>query len=241
MYQFTDRVRFSEMDENYRMRIPSVMRVMQDCSDYQSEALDVGHQYLKENGLAWILLFWQVFFERLPADRQEITVETRPWKFRHFYGHRNFAIYDASGERLVAANSLWGMVETDRMRPVKPPEKVLESYGTDEQLVMEYAASRKIALPEHLEAGEPFPVRRGNLDMNCHVNNVQYIDMACELLPEGFEVYELRAEYRKAARLGDIIVPYTAWDGEWFVAALCDTDGTPYAVVEMRERGEEHV
>ena len=117
------------------------------------------------------------------------------------------------------------------MRPA--PEEMLP-YGEDYPLAMDYAESRKIRLPEKMEQREPLTVRREHLDMNHHVNNVQYVGMALENLgiPEG--ACELRTEYRQAAVLGDRILPMTGGDGEWRIAALCREDGAPSAVTEIR-------
>ena len=236
MYQFTDRVRYSEMDEKGEMTVPAVMNLFQDCSDFQSEDLGVGHHWLAEKNCGWVLSFWQVFFERMPRDRERYTAETRPWKFDHFFGHRNFALYEESGKPIVTANSLWTFLDIRRMRPARPLPEVVEAYGTDERLEMDYAAGRKLRIPEEHRREESFPVQRRHLDMNHHVNNVQYIAMACEYLPEDYRPYELRAEYRRAAVYGDVIVPVLGEEDGWRVVGLCDEAEEPYAIVSFRER-----
>ena len=239
MYQMQDRVRFSEMDENGRMTIPAIMNRMQDCSDRQSEELGIGYDFLAERNRGWVIATWQMFIDRRPACRELITVETRPWKFDLFFGHRNFAVYDAAGVPLVRTNSIWCFLDTGKMRAVRPTEEEIAPYGVDDPISMEYTKARKIHVPAERTAGEPFPVLRRHLDMNHHVNNVQYISMALDLFPEEPEICELRAEYRKAARQGDIIHPFIARDGDWQIISLADASGSPYAVVEFRPGKEE--
>ena len=53
----------------------------------------------------------------------------------------------------------------------------------------------------------PISVMRADIDYNRHVNNANYIRMAMELLPDGFEVRGLRVEYRIPAKLGDTLTP----------------------------------
>ncbi len=238
MYQFSDRVRYSEMDENGRMTIPAVMDLFQDCSDYQSEALGIGQEFLAGRHRAWMLSFWQVFFERYPENRETFVAETRPWKFEHFLGYRNFALYDAAGKPMVKANSLWTMLDTQRMRPVRPAEDEKSPYGMDEPLEMTYADTRKISLPEQMAEKDPVPVRRAHLDMNHHVNNVQYIQMAAEYFSMEKPVYELRAEYRTAALPGDTIFPRMGEKDGWQVVSLEKEDGTIFAVVAVRGKEE---
>lgn len=54
---------------------------------------------------------------------------------------------------------------------------------------------------------EPVRVLRADIDYNRHMNNANYVRVAMELLPEGFEVKGLRVEYRVAAKFGDVLVP----------------------------------
>ena len=75
-----------------------------------------------------------------------------------------------------------------------------------EKLDMDYAP-RKIALPEEMEKKESFLIVKHHIDTNHHVNNGQYVQMAMEFLPDDFQIVQMRAEYKKAALLGDVVVP----------------------------------
>jgi len=73
-----------------------------------------------------------------------------------------------------------------------------------------------------------------HLDVNLHVNNAQYVAMACEVLPEKFEICGIRAEYKRAAVLGDVIILKRAVEEEKYLISLCAEDGSIYANVELR-------
>ena len=67
---------------------------------------------------------------------------------------------------------------------------------------------RRIILPkEEGQRQDAVRVLHADIDYNKHMNNANYIRMAMELLPDGFNVRELRVEYRVAAKLGDILIP----------------------------------
>ena len=55
--------------------------------------------------------------------------------------------------------------------------------------------------------GEPFPVRRYNIDTNEHVNNCQYVQMAMEMLPGDINVHQLRVDYKKVCGAGRYDLP----------------------------------
>ena len=100
---------------------------------------------------------------------------------------------------------------------------------------MDYAP-RKISIPAEKAQKESFPVVRHYLDTNHHVNNGQYVQMAMEFLPENFQIGQMRAEYKKAALLGDVIVPYVAQTDEVCTVLLCGEGETTYAVVEFTKK-----
>ena len=77
------------------------------------------------------------------------------------------------------------------------------------------------------------PVCENYLDTNRHVNNGQYVRMAVNVLPVGYEVSELRAEFRLAAKMGDTLYIRTALDDEHFYVVLTDADENPYFLCEF--------
>ena len=97
---------------------------------------------------------------------------------------------------------------------------------------MEYAG-RKIAVPAGGSMAGPITVMPHHLDSNHHVNNGQYVAMALEFLPEGAEIRQMRAEYKKQAFLGDVLHPYVAAEEGRLVVSLQDEGGRAFAAVEF--------
>ena len=116
---------------------------------------------------------------------------------------------------------------------MKVPPEHANSYGLEEKLDMEYG-SRKMKIPEESVKMEPFPVCHYHLDTNHHVNNGQYIRMAEEYLPTGFEASRLVVEYRQQAHLHDVIVPYVHQEENRVAVSLCE--GKPYALLNLIRR-----
>ena len=205
MYEMRSRVRYSETDADARLSLVGIMNYMQDCSTQQSEDIGAGLEWLRRERRVWLLSSWQILVLKRPALGEEIRVRTWPYAFKGIYGLRNFAIYDADGDYAAKANSCWFLVDADTGKPVRVTEAIAAPYGELEpKLPMEYAP-RKIELPGGLTDAGMRPVMRHQIDTNRHVNNAQYVDMARELLPEGIRICEIRAEYRKAAVLGDTL------------------------------------
>lgn len=231
-FSFDSRVRYSETGVDQKLTILSLVDYFQDCSTFQSELCGHGVNFLKERNRAWMVAYWQIEVLRYPKLCEKITVQTWPYDFKGFYGLRNFALLDAEGAFLARANSVWVMIDTVTGRPCRVTQGEISGYQMEPKLEMEYLP-RKIATPEDGVAYDSFQVCRHHLDTNDHVNNGQYIGMAEEYLPEGFQVSRVRVEYRSQAHLHDVIVPVVTEAGQKVTVMLCNTSGKAYAVVEF--------
>ncbi|NLL79504.1 MAG: acyl-[acyl-carrier-protein] thioesterase [Clostridiales bacterium] len=232
MYSFKSRVRYSETDQSGRLSLEAMIDYFQDCSTFHSEVLGLGMEYLKAHHMAWVLSSWQIVIEDYPKLCDEIEIGTFPYGFKGFFGYRNFFLKDETERLLAKANSVWTLLDTQTMRPVRPNTDMTEGYILEPKLSMDYAP-RKIEIPEHGKQQGMIEVKHCHIDSNHHVNNGQYVRMAMEYLPEGFKIGELRAEYKKQAVLHDMIVSSVYEQGNRYVVALCDKDEKPYAVVEF--------
>jgi len=236
MYSFNSRVRFSETDPDKKLSITGLMNYLQDCSIFQSEDVGAGFSYMDQTKKSWLLSAWNVEVLRRPDVAEEITICTWPYDFKGIYGLRNFAIKDAEGNYLVKADSCWFLTSMETGRPVKPTAEDIAPYPTVEPRIEMDELPRKIALPAEMTEVGRLSVMKHHLDVNLHVNNVQYVDIACEVLPESCEICGIRAEYKKAAVLGDEIVLKCAEEDGTYLISLCAEDGSVFANVELRTR-----
>ena len=239
-YTIDGRIRFSEVDHTRRITLPGIVNYFQDCSTFQSEEVGLGIDILKEWKRIWVLSAWQVVVDRYPYMGERIKTSTWAYGFRGFMGFRNFTMETEGGERLAYANTFWTYIDAENGLPVRLEAKDTDAYrGKDgkmeSKLDMEYAP-RKIVLPEDYEQQDSFAVQKHHLDTNHHVNNCQYICMAEDFLPEKFKVYQMRAEYKMQAKLGDMICPKTKVESGKVVVSLDDEKGKPYAIVELAEK-----
>ena len=231
-YCFSGRVRYSEIGENGCLTLPGILNYFQDCSTFHSEAVHQGMEVLKERKRVWVLSAWQVVVERYPKLGEEIVTATWPYDFKGFMGMRNFTMKTAEGESLAYANTFWTHLNTETGIPAKLTEEDVAGYESEEKLVMDYAP-RKIRLPKECVIGEAFAVQKHHLDTNHHVNNCQYVRMAEDYLPEGFRERQMRAEYKKQARLGDVIFPEVCIEDGRVTVLLNTEQQDTYAVVEF--------
>lgn len=183
MYQFESRVRYSETDSRGRLTPEGIMEYFEDCTTFHSEDVGLGVQFLKKQSRAWVLSFLQIEVNRYPSMGERIVIQTIPYEIKSFLGYRNFIMRTSGDEVLAYANSMWTYLDISAGKPVRASEAEIHAYGLSERYPMDYAP-RKIALPERLKSVEEIVVKPHHLDTNNHVNNVEYVRMARELVQD---------------------------------------------------------
>lgn len=232
MYEWESKVRYSEIDSKGHMSLQSVLDYFQDCSTFHSEDIGLGVEYLKKQNKVWLLSAWQIVVDRYPKLGEHLKVVTFPYGFKGFFGYRNFYMEDQNKVKMAYANSVWTLMDLNTMKPSRIPPEMEASYILSEKLPMEYAP-RKIANTEGGEAKEPVVIRRHHLDTNHHVNNGQYLQIAMDYLPEDIGIKQMRAEYKKSAVLGDVLIPLVKQEGERYLITLIGQAGEVYVIIEL--------
>ena len=133
---------------------------------------------------------------------------------------------------IVRAASVWTLIDTEKLCPVRLTQELQEGYEFDQKLEMDYAP-RKITLLGDGQIQDQFRVRKFQIDSNKHMNNVEYVRYAMETLPEDAVFQELRAEYKKAALYGDEVTASVIRAEGKHQVVLRDNEGAVYAVVEF--------
>ena len=231
-YSFDSKIRFSETKVDEKLSYTSIVNYFQDCSNFQSGILGLGADTLAKKKRAWVLLGWQIEINRRPTIGEEVKVTTWPYAFKGFYGSRNYTMETASDEMLAYANSIWAFLDVENGHPTKVDAEEIAGYKLEEKLAMDYAP-RKVDMPVKYEEQESFEVLPTHLDVYNHVNNGQYVAMAEAYLPLEFTVRQMRIEYKKQAKSGNIITPLVGKSAEQVTVALCDEKQEVYAVIEF--------
>ena len=232
-YRFESRIRYSEIGENGCLTLPALLDYFQDCGTFQSEDIGQGMDALKKRNRAWVLAAWQIVVSRYPRLGEEIVTVTAPYDFHGVMGMRNYYMETKAGECLAWANTFWTNFDTRVQMPARITSEDTRGYDLEEKLEMDYAP-RKIRLPDQWTQKESFVVQKHHLDTNHHVNNVQYIRMAEDYLPDGFIIHQMRAEYKAQARLHDEIRPAVNLQEDQVTVLLGNREESPYAIVEFK-------
>jgi medium-chain acyl-[acyl-carrier-protein] hydrolase len=231
MYEIHGRVRYSEVDSEGILTVPSLINYFQDCSTFQTEDTGFSLSWLKAHGQGWYILSWQIDIDRLPKIGEEIEITTRPVAYKGLYAIRDFTMEYPGQDPFVRARSIWVLMDLIHMRPTLPFKEMKDAYGLDQPAEGKWGG-RKLPTPpaEDLKEAGSFLVTRVYLDSNHHMNNEKYVEEAMAVLPEGRKIRGIRTEYRRQAVLGDTVYIYTKTEEGRMTAVLKDA-GDVLAVV----------
>ena len=94
-------------------------------------------------------------------------------------------------------------------------------------------------MPENFESEYIYKVARRDIDLNGHMHNLYYLDLAYEALPQ--EVYEkrpfdnVRIEYKKEIKFGETIkCKYSYINDENVVAIFNDDESIVHAIIILK-------
>ena len=232
MYSLKYKVTTSTCDSEGRLKLYSALQMMQDCSEMWIDSEPGVKEYFAAQNMAQLLASRQVEIIRVPEYKEELTVTTSVYGMKPMFGFRNTYIYDAEGKPCYKTWSMGAFVDKTNGKLKRVDDATIASMTLEPQLEMNYG-DRRIILPrEGGEAQEPYKVLRADIDYNKHMNNANYVRIAMELLPEGFEVKCLRVEYRVAAKLGDVLVPVVYNVEGRFIVAISVGDDVS-AIIEF--------
>lgn len=232
MYSLDYQVTTSTCDSEGKLKLYSALQMMQDCSEMWIDSEPVAHKFFTDNNMTQLLATRQVEVVRVPRFKERLTVTTSIYEVMPMYGFRNTFIRDAQGQPCYRTWSMGAFVDLATGKLARIAPGAIASLTLEPKLDMNYRG-RRIILPKGGGTVlEPVTVMRADIDYNRHMNNANYVRIAMELLPEGFEVRDMRVEYRIAAKLGDRLVPTVhSIDGGYIVSLA--VDGEPSAIIEL--------
>ena len=232
MYTLNYKVTTSTCDSEGKLKLYSALQMMQDCSEMWIDSEPTARKFFSDNNMTQLLATRQVEIMRVPRFKEDLTVTTSIYEVMPMYGFRNTFIRDAQGQPCYRTWSMGAFVDLATGKLARLSEDAIASLTLEPKQEMNYRG-RRIILPKNEGTKlEPVRVLRADIDYNRHMNNANYVRIAMELLPEDFEVSDMRVEYRIAAKLGDLLTP-TLYpiDGGYIVSLAIDDQ--PCAIIEL--------
>lgn len=216
----------------------AILEILENIGAYQSDIVGYGANDTPIIKLTWILLDWKLKVIKRPKYGQTIKVKTWASEANRFFTYRDYEIY-ADEELVAIATSKWTLVNIEEGKMARITEDVKKAYQIEEKHVFEGDVLGKLTEPKEFFNKVKYKVIRKDIDMNKHMHNLYYLDLAYEALPE--DVYEnerpfnnVRIMYKKEIKLGDIVnCKYTYQNGKHIVVIKSEDDKNLHAIIEL--------
>lgn len=203
------------------------LRLMQEAASAHSDALGISPNHFKEVPYAWLILNWRLKVISRPTWNTELTVKTWPSKFDKLYAYRDFEVRTSNGELVAIATSKWVLVNAYTHSIERAPEKVLNAFKPHEVSLFDEPLN-KLKEPNEYEYTTNYTIQRSDLDANNHANNIIYLRIATDMLPEdvynNLDLKNIEIYYKMQCTLGDKLVCMYAKDRDTHTIVIKSED-----------------
>ena len=166
----------------------ALLAIMQDVSALHSASIGYGVLEIETKKRAWMLLDWKMKVIKRPKYNYEIKAETWSRKVERLYAYRDFQLKDKDGNIVAIGTSRWIFVDTDRRRPVRLTADIADLYESETDKSVFTEEIKDIEYEEGYIFKREYYIQRRDIDINEHMHNLSYLDMAYEILPN--EIYK---------------------------------------------------
>ena len=188
----------------------------------------------------WILLSWKVKVNKRPLINDTVSVKTWSRLIDKFYAYRDFEVRNQYNEVIAIITSKWVFVDIDKGKLIKVSEEVAESYKTEtENAVFKEKDLERLSEPKEYSSSILFKITRNMIDINKHLHNIYYLDIAKEALPEeiafGNELNNFEIMYKKEIKLGEIVKAlYSFEDGYHYVTIKSEDESIIHSIMRLK-------
>ena len=226
-----------DIDKDTNITNKSILRFFEDIGGYHSDLAGYGLKQIKETRISWVLLHWKFkVIKRVKYSDGNIVVKS--WSRGLFKACtlRDFEIYDSDGNLCVVGTSKWALIHLENGLMRLTPE-LLKDFETESKVAIDFDF-KKIHEPEQYSNTYEYIVSRRDLDINGHMHNLNYLDLAYETLPK--DIYEnnifdnVEIMYKNGAFLGDKLkCYYSNIDNEHIVTIKSGDETKLHAIIKL--------
>lgn len=174
-----------DVDFQCQMNVYRLIELLHDAAGVHATKLNCGWKHLHEEGLFWALSKFHIVMHRYPKWGEKITIYTWPKQKENLIFLRDYEVYSQEGELLASALSEWMIVnyKVNRIMRMDQVQILVDFPEQRDALPYRVAKLPRVPFPENPTFQR---VHISDLDMNHHVNNVNYIRWIIDRFPYSF-------------------------------------------------------
>ena len=233
------KIPLKDIGKDNKIKNRAVLEILENIACYHSDLVGYGVNNIKETKVTWILLDWKLKVINRPTYGQVLTVNTWGKGMNKFFTYRDYEIYDNNNNLCAIATSKWALIDTEKGKMSRLTENIINAYKPEKKTVFEEKSLDKVKIPEEFSNTIKYEVIRKDIDINNHMHNLYYLDLAYEALPD--EIYNkkpfdyVRITYKKEIKLGEKVnCKYVEQDGKYVIVIKSEDETVIHAIVELQ-------
>lgn len=207
-----------------------ILEIFENIATHHSDIVGYGPNDVENTQITWILLDWKLQVLKRPRYGQILNVNT--WgrtiagELKKTYTYRDFEMYDEDNDLCAIGTSKWVVVNINTGKIMKIEEELIKKYQIENKNVFNLDELDKIRAPEVFDNEITYKISRRDIDLNGHMHNLYYLDLAYEALPE--DVYEkrpfnnVRIQYKREVKIGDVIKCKYTFNNNQHIITMCN-------------------
>lgn len=238
LYERTFHVEICDIDTKNELTNYGILRMMQEIAADHSDHLGISINHVEEKPYTWLLLNWKLKVFLRPAWNSELIVKTWPNASDKLYSYRDFEIYTKNNELVAQGTSKWVLIDLKTLSIEKTSEEILDIYKPSNTFLFE-EPFLKLKEPETSDFVENHTISRADLDINGHANNLSYLKIATNILPD--DVYnnadfkDIEIMYKKECKFGDkVACIYSKCEDTHTITIKSQDLSTLHCIIQMK-------
>jgi len=203
------KVRSYEVDVTGRATVLTISNFLQEIAGNHAGKLGVSVDKLFAKKLTWVLSRLHLKMFSYPFWREEVSILTWPSDAYGKFATRDFEIFNSKNEIIGKATTSWMLLDLIKLRPITMPDFIMNINRPQRERAID-DKFEKLPKLEKFEFQNKYNVRLSDLDINQHVNNVNYIEWAIETIPveisQKYQLNQFEISFRAESKYGDSVV-----------------------------------
>lgn len=173
IYKTDAEVNGFDIDFRHNIHIYRLLHLIHEAAGQHAKVLNRGWDDLHQDGLFWALSKVHMVVHQYPKWNDKITIETWPKAHETLVFLRDYEVFNESGDLLVSASSEWMIVDYRVNRIMRMDQMSMHIDFPDQKHALKTRVPKlkRVEFPENPVFNQ---VVISDLDMNDHVNNVNY-------------------------------------------------------------------
>ncbi len=218
-----------------RLRMSELLNIEQTAATLHADALGVGREVLVERlGAVWMIAKTRVRLDRPVRYGEVVRARTNPVVSRGATLPRETELFVA-GERVASAHTIWVLASLRERRLLRP--SALADVAPLPEQPSRFDPPARLRAPEELRTIATHRVSYSELDMNRHLHNTKYLDIAADALRleelENRRVCEFSVNFSAECVAGEVLTIEAASDGDRSYLRGVGADGVLKFEVEL--------